>query len=130
MKQSVVRFLQTKLINPMVRGSAGKPGSRYALLETVGRKTGQPRQTPVGNGLDGDAFWIVSEQGRSAFYVQNLMANPHVKVKVDGKWRTGTAQIVPEDDPEARLRRLDARTATEIKRFGGSLLSVRVDLDH
>jgi len=27
-----------------------------ALLETIGRKTGQPRITPVTNGLGGDEF--------------------------------------------------------------------------
>jgi F420H(2)-dependent quinone reductase len=30
----------------------------FALVETVGRRTGQPRQTCVGNGLKGDAFWV------------------------------------------------------------------------
>jgi deazaflavin-dependent oxidoreductase (nitroreductase family) len=128
-KHRVVRLLQTKLINPMVRGSAGLPGSRYAILETIGRKTGQPRQTPVGNGLDGDVFWIVSEHGRHAFYVRNLIANPRVRVKVDGAWRTGVAHLVPDDDPLTRLKQLDPRTAAEVRRMGSSLLSVRVDLD-
>jgi deazaflavin-dependent oxidoreductase (nitroreductase family) len=95
MKRQIAHFLQTRFINPRVLPNAGNPGNRYAFLETIGRKTGQPRQTPVGNGLDGDAFWIVSEQSRQASYVQNLMANPHVKVKVDGTWRTGTARALP-----------------------------------
>lgn len=43
MKEQLARFLQTRFINPMVRRSAGNPGSRYALLETTGRKTGMPR---------------------------------------------------------------------------------------
>jgi hypothetical protein len=38
----------------------------YALLETVGRGSGLPRQTPVGDGLIGDTFWIVAEHGLSA----------------------------------------------------------------
>lgn len=128
-KQRVVRFLQTRLINPVVKRSAGRPHSRYALLETVGRRSGQPRQTPVGNGLQGDTFWIVAEHGERALYVKNLMANPRVRVMVDGRWRAGSARVLMDDDPIARLSALDPRTAAEIRRMGTSLLSVRVDLD-
>ena len=113
----------------MVRPAAGTLGNRYALLETIGRKTAQPRQPPVGNGLDGNVFWIVSEHGRQASYVQNLIANPQVRIKVEGVWYTGTARLAPEEDPQTHLNRLDQRTAAEIKRLGSSLLTVRVDLD-
>lgn len=123
-----MRWLQTRLINPMVSRHAGDAGNRYALLETTGRKTGLTRRTPVGNGLKGDAFWIVSEHGRNAYYVRNLAANPHVRIKVDGTWREGNAHLVPDDDPVARLRGLDRRTAAEIKRMGSRLLSIRIDL--
>jgi len=34
-----------------------------ALLETTGRRTGQPRRTPVCDGLDGDTFWLVAQRG-------------------------------------------------------------------
>ncbi|TML78566.1 MAG: nitroreductase family deazaflavin-dependent oxidoreductase [Actinobacteria bacterium] len=50
----------------------------HALLETIGRKSGQPRRTPVGNGLRGDKFWIVTEHGHSTAYVKNIKANPRV----------------------------------------------------
>lgn len=128
-KEHFARWLQTRLINPIVVRHAGDAGNRYALLETVGRKTGLARQTPVGNGLDGDAFWIVAEQGRNAYYVRNIEANPRVRVRVGGSWRPGVAHVVPDDDANARLKRLDPRTAAEIKRMGSQLLSVRVDLD-
>ena len=35
----------------------------FALLETVGRRSGLPRSTPVGNGLVGDVFWLVAAHG-------------------------------------------------------------------
>jgi hypothetical protein len=40
----------------------------HALLETIGRKTGQPWRNPVGNGLADDktTFWIVAEHGHHA----------------------------------------------------------------
>ena len=54
------------------------------------------------NGVDGDAFWIVTEHGHRADYVRNIEANPRVRVRSGRKWRAGTAQPVDED-PEARL---------------------------
>src|SRR4051812_48694498 len=38
----------------------------FALLETVGRRSGQPRHTPVGNGLVGDTFWLVAAHARAS----------------------------------------------------------------
>jgi deazaflavin-dependent oxidoreductase (nitroreductase family) len=105
-----------------------------ALIETVGRKSGQPRVTPVTNGLDGDVFWIVTEHGRSAGYVRNIEAEPRVRVRAGRSWRSGTAQIVDED-PEERLQRIVAlngrarANAQIVRRAGTEHLVIRVDLD-
>jgi len=52
MKRRVVHFLQKYLFNPpvklFIRDGVVRPG--YALLETIGRKSGKPRRTPVGDG--------------------------------------------------------------------------------
>lgn len=130
MKRRLYPFLQKRLINPYIKRRAGDLGFRYALLETTGRTSGQPRQTPVGNGLRGDTFWIVTEQGRGAAYVRNIEANPRVRVRADGRWRTGTGHLMPDDDPQKRLDlAYDPRTAGEVRRFGTSLMTVRIDLD-
>ena len=52
----------------------------FALLETVGRRTGQPRQTCVGNGLMGDTFWVVAAHGQQADWVRNISKEPRVRV--------------------------------------------------
>lgn len=129
MKVKLTRRFQTAVVNPLVSRHAGDEGNRYALLETTGRKSGLARQTPVGLGSDGGAYWIVSEMGRSAYYVRNLEANPHVRVRTGGRWRAGTAHVMPDDDPTARLSVIDLRTASEIGRMGTRLLSIRVDLE-
>lgn len=129
MKRRVVRFLQRNFINPYTRRRAGDSGFRYALLETTGRKSGEPRQTPVGNGARGDTFWIVAEH-RANDYVRNIEANPKVRVRFDGRWHTGTAHVMPDDDPQKRLDAVyDVRTAGEVRRFGTSPMTVRIDLD-
>jgi deazaflavin-dependent oxidoreductase (nitroreductase family) len=100
------------------------------LLETTGRKSGQPRRNPVGNGLDGDTLWIVAEHGRGASYVRNLEADPRVRVKIGRRWRSGTATVLPDDDPRARLDRLGRRVnGAMVRAMGTDLLTIRVDLD-
>jgi deazaflavin-dependent oxidoreductase (nitroreductase family) len=121
---------QTRALNPLVRAALERgltpPG--YALVETVGRKSGEPRRTPVGDGLDGQFFWIVAEHGRQAAYVRNIEANSRVRVKVKGRWRSGTAHVLPDDDPLGR--RLDRRlNAAVVRAMGTDLLTVRIDLD-
>jgi len=136
-KYPVVNFVQKRLLNPVVR-SALERGVRipgYAVIETIGRKTGQPRRTPVGDGLDGDTFWIVAEHGRRAAYVRNLEANPRVRVRVRGRWRSGTAVTLPDDDPRERQRTMaEHRRGTRlnsaaVRAMGTDLLTVRIDLD-
>src|SRR4051794_37672135 len=105
-KRRASRFVTNRFVNPLVRGAIerGVLTPAWALLETTGRKSGQPRRVPVGNGLRGDAFWIVTEHGWQAHYVKNIQADPRVRVKIGHAWRSGTATILPDDDPYARLR--------------------------
>ncbi|WP_089302090.1 nitroreductase/quinone reductase family protein [Haloechinothrix alba] len=135
-KYAVVTFVQKRIANPVVRNVLLRgwslPG--HALLETTGRRTGQQRLTPVGDGSDGDTFWIVAEHGRRSGYVRNIETTPRVRVKIRGRWRHGTAHVLPDDDPRERQRylskRLSARlNAAAVRSFGTDLLTVRIDLD-
>jgi deazaflavin-dependent oxidoreductase (nitroreductase family) len=131
-KRRLTTALGTWVINPVVRFlvERGIAPPSYAILETTGRRTGKPRRTPVGNGLDGSTFWIVAEHGRCAAYVRNLEANPRVRVKVGRRWLSGTAYPLPEDDPRERQRRLGLRfNAAVVRAMGTDLMTVRVDLD-
>jgi deazaflavin-dependent oxidoreductase (nitroreductase family) len=108
----------------------GLAPNAFALLETTGRRTGQPRHTPVGNGLAGDIFWLVAAHGDQADYVHNLRAHPRVRVKVAGHWRTGTAVVLPDDDVRARSRALPYRWDAAIGRLMASTpMTIRIDLD-
>ena len=81
--RSVIDWLQNRVIDPLDRlaFALGTPPPGDALLETIGRHSGQPRVTPVCDGREGNTFWIVAQHGRSADYVRNLDANPRVRVK-------------------------------------------------
>ncbi|MCI3272352.1 nitroreductase/quinone reductase family protein [Streptomyces cylindrosporus] len=99
------------------------------LLETTGRVSGQPRRTPVGGRRVGDAFWLVSEFGDRSQYVRNIKADPRVRVRIRGRWYAGTAHLLPDDDPIARLRALRSLNSVAVRAIGAALLTVRVDLD-
>jgi deazaflavin-dependent oxidoreductase (nitroreductase family) len=109
---------------------AGLAPRAFALLETTGRRTGLARHTPLGNGLDGDTFWLVAAHGAQADYVRNLQAEPRVRVKAGGVWRAGTAVVLPGDDPAARSRMLPHQWDAAIGRMMASApLTIRIDLD-
>jgi deazaflavin-dependent oxidoreductase (nitroreductase family) len=120
-----------RLVNPFavtLLERTGWPPSQ-ALLETVGRRSGLPRRVPVGNGLRGDTFWIVTEHGYAADYVKNIQANPRVRVKVGRRWHEGVANLLPDDDPNERLRWLHRPVNDSLLRLVGTQqLTIRVDL--
>ncbi|MEU2899186.1 nitroreductase/quinone reductase family protein [Streptomyces sp. NPDC001273] len=111
-------------INPVLRRLPFQ-----TVLETTGRVSGLPRRTPVGGRRVGDSFWLVSEFGERSGYVRNIRADPRVRVRLRGRWHTGTAHLLPDDDPAARLRLLPRLNSAAVRAFGAELLTVRVDLD-
>ena len=122
-KRQVVHRVQRLVVNPIGRQLP------VTMLETTGRKSGQPRHTAVGGKVIDNQFWMVSEHGEHSDYVHNIKANPAVRVRIRGQWRTGTAHLLPDDDPRQRLRRLPRLNSAGVVTMGTDLLTIRVDLD-
>jgi len=141
LKDRIVYPFEKWLVNPivMVAHNAGFPPPGDALLETIGRRTGLARHTPVCDGLAGDKFWLVAQRGRRADWVRNIQANPRVRVKVRMSagvgWRAGTAHVLDEDDPRERQRLMSQVDLARRLCISASAamdsepLTVRVDLD-
>ena len=53
--------------------------------------------------------------------------NPNVRVRLRGRWHNGVAHLVPDDDPQARLRELPQLNSFGVRTFGANLLTIRVD---
>jgi hypothetical protein len=49
-----------------------------------------------------------------------------VRIRLGRRWRSGTARVVPDDDPRRRLRRVNGLV---VRAMGSELLSVRIELD-
>jgi deazaflavin-dependent oxidoreductase (nitroreductase family) len=103
------RWFEKWLINPLMRLAvrARLTPRAVALIETTGRVSGQPRQTPVGIDLEGQTAWLVAEHGSACGYVKNLQAHPKVRVKFRQRWYSGTASLVEDDDALARRRAIN-----------------------
>ena len=63
--------------------------------------------------------------------MRNIQQDPRVRVKVGRDWHSGTAHVLPDDDPRERMRMLGRPVNDAMVRMVGSEpLVVRVDLDH
>jgi deazaflavin-dependent oxidoreductase (nitroreductase family) len=129
------RQLGRAIMNPAV-AALDRFGIRSSLvvdLETIGRKTGEPRRVPLAGRDDDAGVWVVSQHGRRAGWAYNIAANPRVRVRVDDQWRTGTATFEPDDDVRARARSFggadklsQSATAFTMRAMESDPISVRI----
>ena len=122
LKRRIVHTVQRHVVNPVGRRLP------VTMLETTGRKSGLPRRTAVGGRVIDGAFWLVSEHGTDSDYVKNIKADPAVRVRLHGRWRTGTAHLLPDDDAVARLASLPQLNSAVVRVMGSDLLTIRIDL--
>ena len=65
------------------------------VLETIGRRSGKPRCTPLARGpIEDGVAWLIAIHGRHSTWVRNLESSPQVRVRVARRWRTGSASVL------------------------------------
>lgn len=99
-KEHVDRYLATD-------GAEGHDwrGTSTLILTTTGRRTGQPRDSALIYGRDGDSYLIVASKGGAdehPLWYLNLVANPTVLVQVKGDRFTAKARTASPEE-KARL---------------------------
>jgi deazaflavin-dependent oxidoreductase (nitroreductase family) len=97
----VGRYTVNPLMRALFRLGITPPG--MVLVETVGRRSGLTRQTPVNGSVDGRTLWLIAQHGAHAGWVRNFQAKPEVRVRLGRRWQTGTAELRPEDDVKTRI---------------------------
>ena len=101
----VVTTLHTELI----RRTGGKVGAQMfkspmMLLTTTGRRSGQPRVTPLLCIRDGDRYLAIGSNGgddRTPQWVQNLEANPEATLELLGETFPVRAAIATPEEKKA-----------------------------
>ena len=84
-----------RVMNPLARPLAGLV-PWWVLLETVGRRSGVVRRTPLAAGpRDGREMLVIAVHGRHSGWVRNIEADPQVRLRHRRQWRTAEASVEP-----------------------------------
>lgn len=92
----------------------GPIGAPTLVLETVGRKSGQPRLSPLLFARDGDAVIVVGSnfgQDHHPAWTANLIAHPRAKVVSGGAEVDVVAELLTGAEAEAGWRKMVDVTA-------------------
>ena len=78
---------------------------QFLYLTTTGRKTGLPREIEIWFVETDRKVYIFAEHGYKAQWVQNVLSDPHVRVRVGDKEWNGLARVLdPEQDRDACVK--------------------------
>jgi len=99
----------------------------FLYLTTAGRKTGIPRQIEIWFVEANGRFYIFAEHGYKAHWVQNILADGRVRVRIGDREWEGVARVLdPDGDAGACLK---ARQLAREKYGWGEGLPVEIRVD-
>jgi deazaflavin-dependent oxidoreductase (nitroreductase family) len=105
----VNRFLMIPLLQLGLGRFIGSPATGYfLLLQTTGRKSRQPRLTPLNYAIDNGCVICLAGFGEHAHWLANIRNDPQVQVQLPNRVVTGLASKV---DDQAEASRLAVRVA-------------------
>ena len=117
--------------------AANLAGQAVCQLETIGRRTGQPRPIEIWFAADPerDRIYILAGGRDSSHWVRNVQANPAVRVRIAGRWFSGSAMNIEGQPDEGPARHLVGakygywKAGTELRGWARDSLPVAIDLD-
>jgi deazaflavin-dependent oxidoreductase (nitroreductase family) len=106
----------------------------YCYLTTTGRRSGRAHRIEIWYATDGGSLYLLSGGGRSADWVQNILADSSVRVELDGAGWTARARVLDDGgDEEKRARSLvyakyAPRSQSDLTGWREQALPVALDL--
>jgi deazaflavin-dependent oxidoreductase (nitroreductase family) len=91
---------------------------RVVLLETIGRKSGRARTTPVGFVEQQDGSLLVAANDDYTHWAQNLLVHPRCRVTREGRTLEYLAEPLAGPDHQAAVTALILRYGTPAERLG------------
>ena len=96
------------------RGSSSRRGGQHGFLArfadveccdivTTGRRTRRRHEVEIWFGVLDETMYLISGNGASADWFQNLQADPVVTVKLDDELHQGVARVVTDRDERERV---------------------------
>jgi len=96
-QKAVTRGHRLVLQSPIGPLLSATPMGRFLVLHTTGRRSGQPRQTPLSYTKDSEAFVVIASDGGAAHdpdWYLNLKDHPDAEVEIGGHRRSVRAETV------------------------------------
>lgn len=69
---------------------------KHLYLTTTGRRSGRPRRIEIWFTRHDGRYYLIAEHGSKAQWVQNLLADPVVRVRVGARRFRGLARVVDQ----------------------------------
>lgn len=107
----------------------GPVGAPMLLLETIGRKSGQPRLSPLLFARDGGSVFVVGSnfgQAHHPAWTGNLLAQPDAVAVAGGERIPVTATLLDGDEADAAYQKLVDLTAVYSSYRGRTDRKIRV----
>jgi deazaflavin-dependent oxidoreductase (nitroreductase family) len=79
-------------------GLGSLAGRTVLLLKTIGRKSGEPRVTPLLFDQFNGTIYVASARGGKADWYRNLVENPKVEITVGSRQFKGCAEPITDQD--------------------------------
>ena len=86
-----------RVVEPVVRAGLGSPRivpTGFIVLETIGRKSGKPRRSPLAATRLGDYVIVSTFRAERSQWVRNLSAQPCTRYWLGGKARDARAFVM------------------------------------
>ena len=97
-------------------------GQLYLYLTTVGHKSGRPHEIEIWYAQHQGCYYLVSEKGEAAHWVQNIRANPSVSFRVGGDVIAGRGAVA---DDAALIRAVKAKMEAKYNWSDGLVVELR-----
>jgi deazaflavin-dependent oxidoreductase (nitroreductase family) len=81
-------------------------GEDFCYVTTTGRRSGKPHTIEIWFAAADDAVYLMSGGGDRADWVRNLLADPHVGLRIAEQEWDARARVVTDADEDHRVRRL------------------------
>jgi deazaflavin-dependent oxidoreductase (nitroreductase family) len=78
----------------------------YCYLTTLGRRSGRPHEIEIWFVLHDGIVYLLSGGSDRSDWVKNLVADPHVSIRIGAETRATTARVVTDPDEDALARRV------------------------
>lgn len=118
-------LLLWRLLNPVVRPLAGA-APWWVLVETVGRRTGKVRRTPLAVGRrDASGMWVIAVHGHRSGWVLNAEAAATVRYRHRLRWAEATAVVHAWDEAAVATMSTYARSGPRVTADDPLLVQLR-----